>query len=1726
MTASAPPSTAHSAAKARLGLAALLAALCALGLLPSCGGGSGGPAPAPVISSFGPARSLITAGASTPLTAVYSGGTGQVDHGVGALPSDSSIPVSPAWDTTYTLTVTNATGQTAARSAVIQVVAPPQTPVISAPPSLLAGQTGVLASVAAQEGCTFAWTIQGGTFTSQTSGSSVTFRAGAGGAVILECTATNAAGTATDPSRVSIPISTAPALPVLSAPAIVTANLPGNVASALPQAGCTLAWTISGGTFDSGASGDSVAFTAAPGGTVVLGCRAVSGTGVSSPTALITCLIAPAPLRPVISAPAVASAGASGLTAAVVPQVGCALSWSILGGTLDAGQGTHRITFSAGDTGTVVLTCVATNIAGTPSPQGTALIPIVLLPDTPVIAAPTNVTAAQPGYTASVPPQPGCTYAWSIAGGNITAGAGTNGVTFTPGPSGTVSLGCVVTNAAGHAAPPGTALCAILPFPATPVISAPLTVNLGATGLLASVPNQVGCTFTWTISGGSITSGADTTGITFTAAVMGTLNLTCVATNAAGTSSAPGAAHVSVISTPVSTITAPSLVTGGMPGYLATVPLQSGCTYSWTISGGTITGGAGTANITFTPAATGEVTLGCVVTNAVGTSSPPGTATCPIAPQPAIPVITAPSHATANQGGYPASVAIQAGCTYAWSITGGAITSGGGTAAITFTPGAAGLLTLDCVVINAAGTPSLPGTASVTVTDPPVSAVVAPTSVTAGQAGYTASVGAQAGCAYAWSITGGSITAGAGTISITFTPDPTGTVNLSCVVTNAAGTPSLPGTAVCIIVPAPLVPVLTAPGSATANQAGYSANVPAQTGATFAWSITGGTITTGNGTPSITFSAGPVGTLNLSCVATNSAGTPSSAGSGSVNVISGPVAAVTAPASVTSGQTGYGASVPAQAGSTYAWTITNGAIITGTTSNLITFTAGATGTTDLSCVVTNAAGTPSLPGTAACAIVPPPPVAVISAPSDVTANQVGYSASATVQAGCSYAWTVTNGTLTAGNGTSTITFAAGGAGAVALACTITNSAGTASAPGASNCNVHPIPIAPVTAPAFVTANQSGYLASVPTQGGCTYAWSAVGGSITAGANTSMITFTPGASGAVNLSCVVTNLAGTPSTPGSSACTIVAAPSIPVLTAPAFATAITPGYTASTPSQPGCSFGWTVLGGTLTSGNGSNAITFTPGTAGIVEISCIASNGAGSGSAPGTASVTIVPLPAISAFTASPTLITHGDSSILAWSVTGASSLAIDQGVGDVSAQVSKNVFPTANTTYTLTATNLAGSSTAAQASVSVVAAPTITSFTASPTNIGYAGVSTLTGVFSGGTGTIDHGIGSVSNGMTVPTAVLFVSTTYTLTVVNTAGTFVTATATVTVPPAPAPGSYTATGTAGAKRVFASGTALQDTTVLLAGGSTDLVNGMPSAEIYNPATGNFSPTTGAMAQGRFFHTATLLPSGKVLFLGGIVTFPSAPAGAEIYDPATGLFTPTLNPPLAARVYHTATLLQNGKVLIAGGTSDFAGALASAEIFDPAPETFTATGPMGTARRQATATLLVDGRVLLAGGSPNGAGSLNTAELYDPTAGLFTPTTGAMAGGRFGHSANLLPGGAVLVAGGSESFSTYLKTAEIFNPVAKTFSPTTGTMADLRYWHAATSLVGGSVLITGGTGIPDSASAEVYDLATGLFKATIPMLDGRYGHIGAPIPGAKVLLSTGQTVSGTASSEIFQ
>ncbi|PNG58871.1 MULTISPECIES: kelch repeat-containing protein [unclassified Variovorax] len=281
---------------------------------------------------------------------------------------------------------------------------------------------------------------------------------------------------------------------------------------------------------------------------------------------------------------------------------------------------------------------------------------------------------------------------------------------------------------------------------------------------------------------------------------------------------------------------------------------------------------------------------------------------------------------------------------------------------------------------------------------------------------------------------------------------------------------------------------------------------------------------------------------------------------------------------------------------------------------------------------------------------------------------------------------------------------------------------------------------------------------------------------------------------------------------------------------------------------------------------------------------------------------------------------------------------------------------------------------------------------------------------------------------------------------------------------PATGNWTAAAPMLSARSDPSATVLLDGRVLVVGGDAPGIVSLASAEIYDPDANTWT-ATGSMAEARVRHSATLLPNGKLLVIGGYRQTPalSFSQTAELYDPATGTWTPMATPMSFQRAQHAAQLLPGGNdVLLIGGVSG-SGFVTSAELFPvndsgsttpvagavpggnvytsvqlpdgsvlatadgsntalrfrPATSSWTTSSLNGSSTRTLpTMTTLADGRVLLAGGTGSGGVRLNTAEIYNPEANVWT-TAAAMSTGRSAASAVLLNDGSVLTVGGFDA-----------------------------------------------------------------------------------------------------------
>jgi hypothetical protein len=286
-------------------------------------------------------------------------------------------------------------------------------------------------------------------------------------------------------------------------------------------------------------------------------------------------------------------------------------------------------------------------------------------------------------------------------------------------------------------------------------------------------------------------------------------------------------------------------------------------------------------------------------------------------------------------------------------------------------------------------------------------------------------------------------------------------------------------------------------------------------------------------------------------------------------------------------------------------------------------------------------------------------------------------------------------------------------------------------------------------------------------------------------------------------------------------------------------------------------------------------------------------------------------------------------------------------------------------------------------------------------------------------------------------------------------------------------------------------------VLVTGGRATASSGvLNSAELYDPVIGSFA-LTGNMVRFRRLHRATELRNGKILITGGIGgttgTSNSNLGLAELYDPATGTFTQTTGGLITARRSHQATLLYTGKVLVAGGTGGASNTvLASAELYDPATNNFTATGNMLTARNSPNLTRLPNGKVLVYGGSDAAGVPIQSVEIYDPASRTFTAAGNALEA-RDGNRGTRLENGKVISVGGQTTASTsnVTDTAELFNHVTGTFA-FTDNLVTSRQDFSLTNLPNGRILVAGGisgTGATHT-SAELYTPLIGdLVETTI-------------------------------------
>ena len=328
---------------------------------------------------------------------------------------------------------------------------------------------------------------------------------------------------------------------------------------------------------------------------------------------------------------------------------------------------------------------------------------------------------------------------------------------------------------------------------------------------------------------------------------------------------------------------------------------------------------------------------------------------------------------------------------------------------------------------------------------------------------------------------------------------------------------------------------------------------------------------------------------------------------------------------------------------------------------------------------------------------------------------------------------------------------------------------------------------------------------------------------------------------------------------------------------------------------------------------------------------------------------------------------------------------------------------------------------------------------------------------------------------------------------------------------------------------------------------------PTAEVFNHATGTWSPTSNTIAYGTIPTNGicnanmTLLGNGKALIAGGGCGGDNGTTTnlTSLYDPGTNQWSP--GAPMAyGRGSFGFVTLANGDALAFGGCPGgcsgpnvlgqyFWTVGGTTELFSSTGVSWATKQPLNTRRaglggQNTKSITLQDGKVLVCGGNDAFSTTFTSCEIYDPALNTWTPTAGSYpeVGG---------PNGLVLLDSGKVlSVLNNSLGAVLFDPAARMWGATGAPLSIQSNAHIV-KLSDGRILMTGGfvnnAGTYDTLStAQIYDPTQGTWAATGSMSIGRFSHFAVLLGDGKVLAGGGVTGSTTtpwgppvASAEIF-
>jgi hypothetical protein len=938
----------------------------------------------------------------------------------------------------------------------------PSVPAITPTPAQVCpGSTGNTASGPAGA-TTYSWGIANGTITSASSSQSVTYTAGASGTVTLTLTVTTASGcTATNTADVTIVSSAAPTI----TPGGPTTFCTGGSVTLTSSSASGNQWYLDGNPIG-GATNQTYGATATGSYTVIVTTAGCS-SAASSPT---TVTVNPAPATPTIT-PGGPTTFCAGGSVTLTSSSATGNQWYLNGNPIG---GETNQTYVATASGSYTVTVTA---SGCPSaPSSATVVTVNPTPATPTITPggpttfctggsvtltsssatgnqwylngnpiggetnQTSVATASGSYTVVVTTS-GCSSSASAAtvvtvnpipatptitpgapttfcaGGSVTLtsssasgnqwylngnpiGGATN---QTYGATASGSYTVVVTASGCPSAPSAATVVTVNPAPATPTITpgGPTTFCTGGSVTLTSSSasgNQ------WYLNGNPI-GGA--TNQTYGATASGSYT---VVVTASGCPSAPSAATVVTVNPIPAT---PVIGTGGPTTFCAggsvTLTSSSASGNQWYLNGNPI---GGATNQTYGATLSGSYT---VVVTTSGCSSAASSATVvTVNPAPATPTITPGGPTTFCTGGSVTLTSSSASGNQ-WYLNGNPI---GGATNQTYGATASGSYT---VVVTASGCPSAPSAATVVTVNPiPATPVIGTGGPTTFCAAGSVTLTSSSTSGNQWYLNGNPI---GGATNQTFGATASGSYTV--VITTSGCSSAASSATVVTVNPAPATPTIT-PGGPTTFCTGGSVTLTSSSASGNQWYLNGNPI---GGATNQTYGATASGSYT---VVVTTSGCSSAASSATVVTVNpAPATPTITPGGPTTFCAGGSVTLTSSSASGNQWYV-NGNPIGGATAQ--TYVAAVAG--DYSVIVTTS-GCSSSASAATTVTVNPIPNATITVGASMASGSSAGASVANAGVGATYAWSITNGTITAGAGTPNITFTAGAAGTLNLGVTVT-----------------------------------------------------------------------------------------------------------------------------------------------------------------------------------------------------------------------------------------------------------------------------------------------------------------------------------------------------------------------------------------------------------------------------------------------------------------------------------------------------------------------------------------------------------------------------------------------------------------------------------------------------------------------------------------------------------------